>query len=330
MFGFLARLAPLALCATTASAACTGAGLYDTMSETERAEIEAAAAAMPYGEGLFWEATRGDSRLILIGTLHVYDPRHETLVPGIERALDGADRLLVEMTFETEAEFEAAIFSDTSLILLPEGQTLPDLLPEELWADLSAAGQARGLPPMMLSRMQPWYLSLMLGIPPCAFQEVLAGERGLDHMIMDRAAAAGIPQQSLEPWDTLFRLFTQDPLEEQIKMLSISILDPAEQSAQYITMLDDYFAGRTAAIWELTQRLALDMEPVNGVDPEELFRRFEQGLLIDRNAAWIPVIEAAAQDDDHIVIAFGAAHLMGQDGVLVLLEQNGWTIAPFE
>jgi len=40
------------------------------------------------------------------------------------------------------------------------------------------------------------------------------------------------------------------------------------------------------------------------------------------------VIEDAATQHDNIFIAFGAAHLIGEDGVLNLLQNNGWVISP--
>jgi uncharacterized protein YbaP (TraB family) len=53
-------------------------------------------------------------------------------------------------------------------------------------------------------------------------------------------------------------------------------------------------------------------------------------LLLDvRNEQWIPVIETATETADDIVIVFGAAHLPGENGVLKLLENQGWSIAPF-
>jgi uncharacterized protein YbaP (TraB family) len=52
----------------------------------------------------------------------------------------------------------------------------------------------------------------------------------------------------------------------------------------------------------------------------------EETLLNNRNRAWVPVIEAAAASHDQIFIAFGAAHLIGDQGVLSLLGDNGWTI----
>ncbi|NBT33269.1 MAG: TraB/GumN family protein, partial [Rhodobacteraceae bacterium] len=88
----------------------------------------------------------------------------------------------------------------------------------------------------------------------------------------------------------------------------------------------DYFAGETARIWEIG-RLTLHWTP--GIAPERLdslFDEFTQALLVDRNTAWIPVIETAASAHDTIAVAVGAGHLPGKDGLLFQLQQNGWEI----
>ncbi|NRB01575.1 MAG: TraB/GumN family protein, partial [Rhodobacteraceae bacterium] len=42
---------------------------------------------------------------------------------------------------------------------------------------------------------------------------------------------------------------------------------------------------------------------------------------------WIPVVEAAFEDNTTVTLAVGAAHLPGEFGVLTLLEDKGWAIS---
>ena len=51
-----------------------------------------------------------------------------------------------------------------------------------------------------------------------------------------------------------------------------------------------------------------------------------QDLLLARNAAWIPGIEAAAAKGPSFV-AVGALHLLGPGSVIERLEAKGWAIA---
>ena len=51
---------------------------------------------------------------------------------------------------------------------------------------------------------------------------------------------------------------------------------------------------------------------------------FEGDLLVGRNRAWMPRI--LDHPGDTVVVAVGAAHLSGEDGVLQLLEHAGYRL----
>ncbi len=317
---FLSGLPALALCA--------GQSIMDRLNADQRAELNTAVAATPYGQGTLWTATRGDNRLTIVGTMHLYDPRLDALLDRVRSQVTGADLILVEMTKAEEKQMQQALLTRPETMIITTGPTLPDVLDAATWAQLSDAAAARQIPPFMAAKFQPWYLMLVLSMPPCAMQDALAGQRGLDHMIMDLAETAGVPMQAVEPWDTLFSLFEQDSFEDQVAMLRLSILDPGLQQEMFVAMLEGYVAGRIAEVWELSRLSSAFIPGMDKTAADALFVQTEQLLLIDRNRAWLPVIETAAGTHPDIVLAVGAAHLPGQDGVLQGLANAGWTIAP--
>lgn len=315
---------------SAAQAACTGPSLLDRLTSTQRADLDAAVAATPFGEGVIWTATREETTLTIVGTMHLYDARHDVFMDRLGSMIAGMDLLMVEATAKEEAALQDAMINQPDLMFITEGPTLPEMLDDETWAALSAAMRERSLPPFMGSRYQPWFLMLSLGIPPCAMEDLLAGRRGLDQMLIDSAALAEVDTVALEPWDTLFTLMGDSPMEDQLDMLTMSVMDTDLQRELYVTMLDGYFAGRIAQVWEVG-RIAMDFMP--GIDPVEgaaMFQQTEDLLLTARNQNWIPVIEAAAAGRSRIMVAVGAAHLPGEFGVLALLQANGWEIAGVE
>ena len=52
------------------------------------------------------------------------------------------------------------------------------------------------------------------------------------------------------------------------------------------------------------------------------------GLLHDRNAAWIPKLETIFATPGLHFVVFGAAHLLGDDGVVALLRDRNWQVLP--
>ena len=316
----------LSLTAGTAQALCEGTGYLDTLTDAQAARVAEAAAATPNGTGLHWTATRGADRVEIIGTMHVHDPRIAPLAGRFAPLVADADVLMVEAGPEEEAQLQAEMGRNPGLVFVIDGPTLPERLDEPTWKALAEAAASRGLPAVLASKMRPWYLSLNLAIPPCAMPDLVAGRRGLDHALLAEAEASGTPVVALEAWDTLFTLMQGADEEEQIEMLKLSLVPPDVQSQVFVSMLDSYFAGEVAEVWEVS-RVAVD--EVSGLTPEraeEIFAETEEELLTTRNRAWIPVIEAQMGEADIAVVAVGAAHLPGEDGVIALLRDSGWTV----
>lgn len=324
------RALTFALCAFTAplAAQCTGDSLMDRLTATERAELDAATASMPFARGLLWHAERDGKEIVIAGTMHIGDPRLDPIIDRIEPHLAQADLLLLEITPREQATMQTALAQDPSIMFLTDETTLPGLLGDETWGALAAAAAERNIPPLMAAKFRPWFLMLSLSMPTCAMGYLAEPQNGLDQMLMARADAEDVPMQALEPWDTIFTLFEQGTLEEQLDFLRMGMLDAEVQEEMFVAMLDGYFAGNVAEVWELS-RLSLRFIP--GIDPadaEAMFDMTQSVLLSDRTRAWIPVIEAATKDHDRIMVAAGAAHLPGDDGMLALLAAQGWTVSP--
>lgn len=316
----------LILPAAGARAECLGENLIDALPEADRRALFDAADRVPHPRGNLWRATRGDQTLHLIGTYHLDDPRHAATMDRIAPLLDQSATVLVEAGPEEEAALMADLARDPSLMVQTEGPTLREALTDAEWDLLSDAMRERGLPPFMVSKFRPWYVSMLLALPACGLDGMQEGGMGgLDGLVIARAQDRGIPLRALERHDTVFRLFEAMPLDEQLAMIRSSLaLEPI--SADYsVTLADAYFEQESRVIWELTRALSLR---VPGQDPAQIeadFARMEQVLMTDRNRAWIPVIEAAAQDGP-VFIAFGALHLPGETGILRLLEEAGFVL----
>ena len=322
-----ALAAALLLTASHAAAQCVGTSYIDLLTQDQLAQLDQATADLPYAEGLIWDATRDGKAITLVGTMHIYDARLEPIFDMIAADVLAADVVLLEATPDDQRALETMLAARPEMVMITHGPTLPDLLDAQTWAQLSNAASDRGVPGFMVAQMQPWYLSLLLAIPPCAMMDLAQGIKGLDAMIGDLASANDIPMQALEPYTTLFEMFQTGTMEEQIDMLRLSLVSPEMQQQMFVAMLDSYFSNQVGRLWEMS-RLAVADTP--GLDPATgaaIFAEMEDMLLVQRNRNWMPVIAQAMADHDRAVLAFGAAHLIGDFGVLQLLENDGWDLA---
>ena len=321
--------AATAFCATfglPATAACVGDSFFDLMTDDQRATLSASIADMPYAEGLMWTATKGRDTLTIIGTMHIYDSRLEVLRSKASVAVQSADLVMLEATPAEEKALQDLVVSQPDLLFITDGPTLPERLDEETWQLVSEAASQRGIPGFMAAKMQPWYLSLTLAIPVCAIGDMVSGISGLDKMITEDALAAGVPLQAVEPVTTLFELFDGQSIEEQVDMLRVNMIAPDLQEQMFVAMLDLYFAEDVGRLWDMSRIAIAQMPDIDPADGDAMFDEMQAALLDKRNQAWIPVITDATQVNDNIVVAVGAAHLIGEQGVLQLLENGGWAI----
>lgn len=323
----LALIAPLAAAPATVSAACAGTDLLADLPQAEAQALAEAMEGQPYPAGNHWLARKGKARITVIGTLHMFDPRMTAAMENLAPAVREADLLLVEATEQEMAQMQAELGRRPELLFLQDGPSLLERLGPRDWAQLSAELAERGVPGMMAAKMQPWYVAMMLGMPACAMPKPGEQLQGLDKLLMDVAAASGTPTRALEAFDTVFHIFAGFTIDQQLDMIraSLPLADRAED--MFATLTEAYFAEEHRKIWEYSRILTRTAPGTDPVQAEADFDLLERALLTERNRAWMRVIRAEAGDGRaprHLVVAAGAAHLSGPDGVLALLAADGW------
>lgn len=318
----------LCLLGTSLAAECAGTNLFAQMPADKLARIEAAAEAVPFPRGNTWRAARGNQVITITGTYHFDDPRHGPNLAALTPAIQNASMVLVEAGPDEEKALMDAIAKDPSKIMIMEGPTLLERLPPPVWEELSAALTLRGIPSFMAAKMQPWYVAVLLSVPPCAMEK-MKDPKGLDGMIIDKAQESGVPVRGLEPFDTVFRMFGSMTEEEVVAMIqtTLAVEDRAEDYSA--TLADAYFAGASRMIWEYMREesYALPGSTREKVDAE--FAAMERVMIAERNRAWIPVLEDSSAKGP-VFAAFGALHLSGTDGVLALLQDAGFKVEPLQ
>jgi uncharacterized protein YbaP (TraB family) len=192
------------------------------------------------------------------------------------------------------------------------------------WQRLTRALADRGIPAFMAAKFRPWYLSMMLSIPACDMATA-ATAKGLDGQLIETALAQGLTVQALEPYDTILTVFNLLPATDQLDMITSALAMEDKSADMAITLADAYFAQESRLIWEFMRSETLKLPDYTPARVEAEFATMEHALMITRNQAWIKVIEDVAAKGPALV-AFGALHLSGDQGVLQLLEQRGFTL----
>lgn len=305
-------------------AACVGENLLPTLTEQERTKLDTLVASTPFGTGLHWRATKGDQQIDIIGTLHLDHPKMDDLFNSLQPFVEQADIVLLETTPADEARVLEYLSTTPEAISIMNGPTLADLLDKETWGRLSVTAQERGIPGFMAAKFQPWYLMLMLSMPTCMMRDVQQGKRGLDHRIMAYAEAQNIPMVAVEDAIQALTLMSDNSIKDQLTMLKGAMLGDQDLTNIFETMTTSYFEGKPAETWQVSKIFAEKLLGDISAEEWDLQTQFEEKLLTQRNHNWVPVI--TTRSEKRIVLAVGAGHLPGEQGILNLLQTQGYTL----
>lgn len=301
---------------------CGTEDLIAKITPEQRAQLDALVARHPFAHGITFKAEKDGHEVVVVGTVHIPDPRLAPIVEAVRPHLEAADLLVVEATSEDEAGMQTLAATKPEMFFLTEGPTLIDMLTPEEWAAVTEKLNSLGVPGFMAAKFKPWYLSMTLAIPPCAMTLLQSGQKGLDRQLEAIALERGIPLASLDDTESLLRIFADQPLEEQLDGLRVTLETQGEGNAATSTLIEAYFDGRIRESWEFSRIQVADIE-----DGEKMFEEVNQSLLIDRNVAWEAQLPGLVEGKN-AVIAVGAAHLSGETGVLRALERAGYSVSP--
>lgn len=277
-----------------------------------RPRNEAPAAVAPATPGLFLYEARGPHGAAqLLGTIHLGFGFEEVLTPDARRRFEAATRVI------TEADIAAA--NPERLIqaaLLPPERSLRALVGESVWQQITRRLGPQ-VPAPLLDRLEPWLPAIMLGLDDLerALAQLRPGAetRLMDVELMKRASALGKELAHFETVEEQLALFDSISVEEQVRELTHSL---DEESRELARLLIEAFA---AGDERLLVRALFDREELESAPG------FYQRVLFERNARWLPAIEREIEHGGAF-IAVGAAHLLGERGILHELAQHGYHV----
>jgi len=259
-----------------------------------------------------WKATKGAGTVYLVGSVHMLTNDFYPLAPALETAFKDSD-LLVEEADLAEMLSPTTQFSMLSRGMLPAGQTLDKVLSAPTLALLNQHTSGLGMPIEALQQFKPWLLAMTL--EAAEWQKAgFDADLGLDKHFFDRAQSENKAVQGLETTDFQISLFDGMPADQQDRFLAETLKGIDTETASVGKLANAWKAGDVAGV----ERLVLaDVKS----DPVVYDR-----LLVARNRAWLPKIEALFSRPRHAFVVVGAAHLVGPDGLVAMLKARGYQV----
>ena len=265
------------------------------------------------GRCFLWKVTSPTNTVYLLGSIHVAREDFYPLPEEIEKAFDRSETLVLEVDLEKANQGDAQ-FRVLQKAMYPRGETLSENLGKETRDALKAYCERKGLPMAQLEPVRPWLVSLTILMSE--LQETgFRPELGIDMHFANQAKAQNKPVLELESAEFQIDLLSgfSDELQEEFLASTLREVADLKQS------LDEL-----AEIWKAGDAEALLREMIEEPLREEPeMKPVMQKLLDDRNVKMAGRIEEFLADDEPYFVVVGAAHLVGEQGLVRLLEQTG-------
>lgn len=253
-----------------------------------------------------------DSTIYLFGTMHVRQPGAAWGGPEAVAALNASSEIWTEL--EMSPQSDAAAVQEISQAGLDRQRMLSSYLDDTQRGRLNAVLDKLGASPVMFEPMRPWYASLMLSVLPL----MRAGydpNAGVDRQIDALGDAAGKRMRWFETAQQQYTFFANLPEAVQVQMLMQSV-DEASASAATLEPLE--------RAWERGNLRTLEKLAIG--DTEREHPEVYEALIAGRNRAWTETLAQEMAGSGVDFVAVGAAHLVGDDGLVAMLRARGFRV----
>lgn len=262
--------------------------------------------------GLGWRVADADGgTAYLVGTIHAARESLYPLPDPINQAFARAEVLVVEVDIGA-VDPRAAQRVSAEHGMFPRDGSLRALLADDVWTRAAAWGERLGVPARTLDRMRPWLAAVTLvsleirrlGLDP---------DFGIERYFASQARVRSMPIVELESLSEQLTTLAALPPAAQVAFLAGSIPtgdDFRESAERIVNSWRDGDVDTMTAVLEESYT-----EPV-----------IYDALMRDRNNRWLPEIEAMLGSGRVHFVAVGALHLVGDDGLVTLLEKRGYRV----
>lgn len=276
-----------------------------------------------YTGALLWKVSgNGLSKpSFILGTHHLTHISFVDSIPGLKRVINETEQTVGELLMTDQAAMQAKL---QQAALMPADKDYSTILTISEYADLDAGlkemfnGQA-GLE--QFKQMKPGMISMIYSIS--LYAKVFPDFNPMGHEAIDayvqriatenKKALLGLETVD----DQIYALFDAEPLENQAKTLACSV-SHKEFMSKSVKQLDAYY--RTMRLAEM-----YDLAFNNPDEPCKMSKTYEDAINKNRNNKWLEKLPQIMKNKSSL-IAVGALHLAGEEGLLYQLAKRGYKV----
>ncbi len=263
--------------------------------------------------------------ITLLGSMHALTADDYPLPNEIMDRYNSADILAVECDIQSEesVQMSFAILKDA---YYNDGTTLKDHISEEGYEALKKYLEGTAYDISMLEKMKAWAVDSLV-------EEVglqlsgLEADKGIDGYLLTLAHESG--KQIYEAESVEFQMDMLLGFSDEIYDFLFRSLEDYTPQDTADQLTDMHEAWRTGDFEALDDSEEEELEDLSD-DDLAIYDEYNKQMLVDRNAGMEECIKELLSEGKNVFFVVGAAHYIGDDGILALLEKDGYKVERVE
>jgi uncharacterized protein YbaP (TraB family) len=260
-----------------------------------------------------WRVQSKTNTVYVLGSIHFFKKEAYPLHRKIESAFDQSEVLVVEANVNDIAKLDIEKLVESAMYLGPE--TLERHVSAETYELIKKETGRLGIPLELINRQKPWFLALVLeslellklGFDP---------NYGIDKYFLSRATGKKKIVE-LESLDYQIDLLSKFSDQEQELFLLYTVKDLRVLRQELDRLTQAWISGDAKGMESIMTR---------GFAEDRRMSSVYEKLILERNRNMASKIEEFLRNKEIYFAVVGAAHLVGNRGIIEILKGRGYLV----
>ncbi|MBE6713640.1 MAG: TraB/GumN family protein [Ruminococcaceae bacterium] len=263
------------------------------------------------------------NKIWLFGSVHVGQEEFYPLPDYVMDAFENADSLAVEADI---IAFEADLSGQVQALmpmLYKDGSKITDHIPEELYKKCVDIMKEGDLYVSALDHYMPAFWQIALN--SLFYQEIeIDVELGIERHLLELAKDEDMEILEIESAAFQYEMFASFSEELQILLLeqAVAMFESPTINKLALSLLINFWKNGNEAGLERSLR----SEGAMNDEEKELYEEYTEAMITKRNLSMASFAEDALESGEEVFICVGAAHVVGADAMVDILQDRGYTV----
>ncbi len=260
-----------------------------------------------------WRINSQEATVYLLGSLHAATVDMYPLPASLYKAFDESNYLVVELDIN-KVDVQTQLRAIQKYGMYTDGSRIDQHISKESWQQLKDYLKSRQMSAVLMQGMKPWLVNLTVTVSEftrLGYDTAL----GIDQHFLNRAA--GKPIIELETLEGQMKVLASAADSQQESNLIVTLDSVDEMGEMMNTMRTLWQQGDANALYDA---MKIDSQQYPG------FEKQWEALLDTRNIAMAKKIKSYMKSDTTYFVIVGALHLGGENGLLNLLDKEGYRV----